>query len=601
MAEPTKRTHYFDHQFLREADFTIEQEYHTGMRRRHNRLLHTWGIADGLEVPDPPAGSTAVTINEGTAYDSQGQEIVLAESRPLELSGFPGNADVFITIAYAEELTDPSAETGAEGNTRSTENPLIEASQSRPAPSEVGTKIVLAQVSRTGNTVRGVNRSERRSAGVVGGDLEVRSLALTDPGVVSTQWPRIRLGAGNRADVEGSLRVGGNLNVEGTIQGDLADGSVRTAELANGAVSEPKLANNAVSNRTIQVNAVTAAKIADGNVGTAELANGAVSEPKLANNAVSNRTIQDNAVTASKIASNTINEIKFDAATRGKIVTNGNSHDHSGGDGATIRHSRLSKDDGRNPHGTRAIDVGALPNSGGTVNGTVTIRRTGSGAMTAHGTDLYGVLGRLTTNVTSGFSWSQAAVVGISELAGHFGVFARAPGGTHSLFVSGTSRFTGAKTGYVVDTFVNASGQRLKTGDVVKLKGTPIAGFQGDNNKIPVAEVTMVDKESDSMVIGIVDRESIPDPDTPDTRVGAEDPTFIEDGGELLVVTLGAYAHCKVDASEAPIEVGDLLTSAGNLGHAKKATDPKIGSIIGKALEPLKVGAGYIAVFVNIQ
>jgi hypothetical protein len=186
-----------------------------------------------------------------------------------------------------------------------------------------------------------------------------------------------------------------------------------------------------------------------------------------------------------------------------------------------------------------------------------------------------------------------------------FGVYTTARGSitdSYSLYVEGRARITGGtSTGHITDRFINRSGQRLRTGDVVKLKGTPIARFSGENNKIPIAEVTLADRENDTKVIGIVDSESIPGPDTPDTRVGADDPTFVEDGSELDVVILGAYAHCKVDATETPIEVGDLLTSSNNPGHAKKATDPKIGSIIGKALEPLATGTGYIAVFVNIQ
>jgi hypothetical protein len=67
------------------------------------------------------------------------------------------------------------------------------------------------------------------------------------------------------------------------------------------------------------------------------------------------------------------------------------------------------------------------------------------------------------------------------------------------------------------------------------------------------------------------------------------------------MVTLGCFANCHVDASEGPIRVGDLLTSSANPGHAKKAADPKLGTVIGKALEPLAEGTGYIAVFVNIQ
>ncbi|NCR09326.1 MAG: hypothetical protein GPI95_13765 [Microcystis aeruginosa LG13-11] len=182
-----------------------------------------------------------------------------------------------------------------------------------------------------------------------------------------------------------------------------------------------------------------------------------------------------------------------------------------------------------------------------------------------------------------------------------YGVFASASNGV-PLYVAGKAIITGGvSSGHITDRFINRSGQRLRTGDVVKLKGTPIARFQGENNNVPIPEVTLADQENDNKVIGIVDSEAIPGPEVPDTRIGADDPTFIEDGGDLYVVILGTYAHCKVDATEAPIEVGDLLTSSNNPGHAKKATDPKLGTIIGKALEPLEQGTGYIAVFVNIQ
>jgi hypothetical protein len=183
-----------------------------------------------------------------------------------------------------------------------------------------------------------------------------------------------------------------------------------------------------------------------------------------------------------------------------------------------------------------------------------------------------------------------------------YGIYTRAYNNGIPLYVEGKAVITGGvSSGHITDRFINRSGQRLRTGDVVKLKGTPIARFSGENNRIPLPEVILCDQENDSKVIGIVDSEAIPGPEVPDTRIGADDPTFIEDGGDLYVVILGTYAHCKVDATEAPIEVGDLLTSSNNPGHAKKATDPKLGTIIGKALEPLEKGTGYIAVFVNIQ
>src|SRR5438105_2463108 len=90
MVDTIKRPHYFDHQFLREADFTAEQEYHIEMRRRHNRLLHTGGIAEGLNLSFA-SGASRVTISAGMAVDGQGQEMVLPESiQTSDLSGLAG-------------------------------------------------------------------------------------------------------------------------------------------------------------------------------------------------------------------------------------------------------------------------------------------------------------------------------------------------------------------------------------------------------------------------------------------------------------------------------------------------------------------------------
>ena len=254
-----------------------------------------------------------------------------------------------------------------------------------------------------------------------------------------------------------------------------------------------------------------------------------------------------------------------------------------------------------NPHQTTAEQVGALSISGGLVTGPIHIKTEEWSALSGNATETYGVMGRLTKDLETGSSYRTAGVVGVSEIEGKHGVYAKAPEGTHALYVQGSALFTGPKTGYVVDVFKNAGGKNLKTGDVVKLKGTPVNRFFGDNDKIPVAEVTMADKENDNCTIGIVDRKAIPEEIETGKKSKAGDPSVIKDGEELYVVTLGTYFRCKVDASDAPIKVGDLLTSSKNPGHARKAADPKIGSIIGKALEPLEKGTGYIAVFVNIQ
>ncbi len=611
MAEPIKRVHYFDHQFLREADFTDEQNYHLGMRRRHNRMLHTWGIAEGLEV-EFEIGATTVTVRQGQAIDSEGREIVLTEDRSVELSGFPAGATVNATIAYDAQETDPTNETGVEGNRRWAEDPRIDASESNPT--DPGLTLVLARVSRTGTTVTTLDTAQRRAAGVVGGDLEVCSLTLTDPNVVSTQWPSLRLGAASRADVQGSLRVQGNIDVTGRVDGRdvAADGSSLDGHIAQrnnphrvtaaqaGALRSVEGVSNPGGNIDLTpTNAITVS----GNDATNRITIGE-NHSGLRNNPHGVTAAQAGALRSVEGVSNPGGNI--DLTPTNAITVSGNDAANR----ITIgeNHSGLRN----NPHGVTAAQAGALPTSGGTVNGGINLRNkldlrasraNDSSALIWNGdaNASWGVLSRVTATLSSSPGASRAAVAGVSDVANVYGVYARARSGTHALFVQGTARFTGAKTGYVADTFINASGQRLQTGDVVKLKRTPITRFYGDNNKIPIAEIAIADAENDNMTIGIVDAEAIPEPDAPDSRVDPDDPTFVEDGGEVYVVTLGAYAHCKVDATDAPIEVGDLLTSSANPGHAKKATEPKIGSIIGKALEPLKEGTGYIAVFVNIQ
>ena len=206
MADPIKRLNYFKHQFLRASDFIDEQKYHIDMRRRHNRTLHTWGIAgSGLKVTFTQA-ATAVTVSQGTAIDSQGREIVLTEDRLVDLSGFTPGAALYITVSYAERQTNASSETGAEGNTRWTEEPVITPTPTKPG--DVSTSIVLGRVTRNGTTVTAVDETDRRAAGVEAGDLTVRSLTLSRQTVDASAWPRLNCAAANQASLEnGSLKI----------------------------------------------------------------------------------------------------------------------------------------------------------------------------------------------------------------------------------------------------------------------------------------------------------------------------------------------------------------------------------------------------------
>ncbi len=68
-------------------------------------------------------------------------------------------------------------------------------------------------------------------------------------------------------------------------------------------------------------------------------------------------------------------------------------------------------------------------------------------------------------------------------------------------------------------------------------------------------------------------------------------------------VALTGRVYCWCDASTAPIEAGDLLTTSGTPGHAMKVTDVSgaFGSILGKALTPLDEGKGLVLVLVSLQ
>jgi hypothetical protein len=70
-----------------------------------------------------------------------------------------------------------------------------------------------------------------------------------------------------------------------------------------------------------------------------------------------------------------------------------------------------------------------------------------------------------------------------------------------------------------------------------------------------------------------------------------------------MPVALVGKVYCKVDATLSAVEVGDLLTTSSTEGHAMKASDPinAFGTVIGKALRPLREGRGLIPILIALQ
>jgi hypothetical protein len=106
-------------------------------------------------------------------------------------------------------------------------------------------------------------------------------------------------------------------------------------------------------------------------------------------------------------------------------------------------------------------------------------------------------------------------------------------------------------------------------------------------------KLTVSDKAYDSKVAGIV--------------AGAKGMgSGVRLGGDQFDynVALAGRVYCNVDATEAAVEPGDLLTTSAIPGYAMKVTDYELaqGAILGKAMEGLEKGQrGQILVLVTLQ
>ncbi len=227
MADPIKRMHYFDHQFLRVEDFTCEQDYHIAMRRLHNRSLHTWGVAKGLDL-SITKDKSQVKVSAGVAVDQDGKEIWLTEEYPIKsdvLSTYKGQT-VYITIAYDDEKAELISEGDVSDYKRMAETPDIQCTKTPPDKLiQAGKTLILGRVTvdKKGSAVSlddGEGDYKRRSAGVSAGDLEVRTLRLSAD-LPLDEWPALSCSAAKRVDLIGALTVTGNVGI-GTTNPDHA-------------------------------------------------------------------------------------------------------------------------------------------------------------------------------------------------------------------------------------------------------------------------------------------------------------------------------------------------------------------------------------------
>lgn len=245
MSDPVKRVQYFDHQFLRVADFGDEQHYHLMMRRLHNQLLHTPGIAQGLTVT---LSGSAVTVASGLAIDSQGREIYLVNPTTLDASNLPIPGSVYVTIAYGEQTSDTTTEPGGQGDTRWTEQPSLNLSPALPPDTTI--MPVLGKVTRAQDGTFTLDMTGRSGAvGAVGvasvpppplpTDLLATSLTLQTAAVPQAQWPKLTCSAPNQASLAGGLTTTGGIVAQSGSVGGVNLGQTSAGVASSGMIASP--------------------------------------------------------------------------------------------------------------------------------------------------------------------------------------------------------------------------------------------------------------------------------------------------------------------------------------------------------------------------
>jgi hypothetical protein len=199
-----QRPNYFAGQYLLEDDFQLQQQYHSDRQRWHHHLLHVSGIAEGLKVTKGE-GDLAVNVSEGSAIDSQGQQITLLSPQKVDLtqaldssnSATP-NGSYTLYIGYSEQKTDQQTAGNEITSRRWQEEPKFQLSSAK-----LTDFIPLAKLTINSNVVSdNIDNSIRVYSGL--------RLPTLDGGIVLCSKND---GTTSLAELKGSLSIAGTLSV----------------------------------------------------------------------------------------------------------------------------------------------------------------------------------------------------------------------------------------------------------------------------------------------------------------------------------------------------------------------------------------------------
>jgi hypothetical protein len=183
------------------------------------------------------------------------------------------------------------------------------------------------------------------------------------------------------------------------------------------------------------------------------------------------------------------------------------------------------------------------------------------------------------------------------------GIYFRS-GNTDKMFVNGANGNVGIGT-VTPSTRLHVVGDVTVTGNIAA-KYQDIAEWVEASDNVAAGTVMVLDSSTTNRVMA-----SERSYDTRVAGVVSSKPGLMlgESGDNKILVATTGRVKVRVDAAAGPIEVGDLLVTSDVPGHAMKSQPIDVGGVkihrpgtlIGKALEPLRQGTGEILVLLSLQ
>ena len=190
---------------------------------------------------------------------------------------------------------------------------------------------------------------------------------------------------------------------------------------------------------------------------------------------------------------------------------------------------------------------------------------------------------------TNGYGVFQTGGNDINYFAGRVGINTAAPNPAYMLDVAGNANFSGTVTG-----------------GNIQAKYQDVAEWVPTTETLSPGMVVVLDAANTNHVVA-----SLHSYDTKVAGVISARPGLVlgEAGDAKALVATTGRVRVRVDATQQPVAIGDLLVSSEKPGMAMKsmpmdfggASIHRPGTIIGKALEPLPQGEGEILVLLSLQ